>query len=792
MTQSTIQFITKTRLAELSRQRESLLRQYDEAENAGNGSDLESLAKLHDGLKKVRITQIPLHRDLPNLQVLFHGGDAPASLIAFWRSKLELEIQRGRLRAIIVYLFGACLSEWDASDIQGAGRQEERTAETHRVLQKITSTGDPPSLDLLEASLSVFHPHHDRVDLIITTRLNKSLNLELSVCEGLQWIASNPHHPHKTRQEAIQIEENQSLLNQLEIAVRTANRDPRTWHWPDEGVLPRILWTRNRWRLYPSLPLVDLMSLHHTASFWSTSIEEAYTSTAAILNIRSRLQKLIDLNAPDVITSNERRMLDSHKSRALLDWYEPVDPWTKEPVLSEDEEKPVIGIVGIRASRQAELRSTFSMGYGYGEGVNPMVTLVHSEMKVLRAAFPDQPLHVLKIDVRDYFVSVPHETLLAMLRGLGMSEEGIDFSQRFLKTPYLVGSDEAKPAQTGVPMEVEYSHWLCEKLMQLLEQYVHSKRTVRIIRQLDDLCILSPSGESVLTAYETVVAFLADLGLSLNQDKSGAVTVGGDTPAGLPDSRPRWGVLELTETGQWQTSMAGFQSYLEVSQKEVRSRRAILAKVRAYNDQLRHLVWGIGLAMDLGDRHRESANATLQTFENEFYGSGVSIFDGLKSELQQRNMGEQAEIPLAWMLWPITAGGLGLHSTTVMIGQYEVAYEMRSKTRKQAPSTKTDDWQSAANEWSDFYDDMNVTLEPAGCDDSKRMKTFVEDFIRRGKSISGGKQNELSSYWRWVLSIFGPEILDQLGTFEFLLTDLVPLHLIHDNLLGSDAGDGLA
>ena len=63
------------------------------------------------------------------------------------------------------------------------------------------------------------------------------------------------------------------------------------------------------------------------------------------------------------------------------------------------------------------------------------------------------------------------------------------------------------------------------------------------------------------------------------------------------------------------------------------------------------------------------------------------------------------------------------------------------------------------------------------------MKALVDDFIARGQEISGGKQQGLSDYWRWVLSVYGPEILDRFGTFRFLLTDLVPLQLIHEQLL---------
>jgi hypothetical protein len=67
------------------------------------------------------------------------------------------------------------------------------------------------------------------------------------------------------------------------------------------------------------------------------------------------------------------------------------------------------------------------------------------------------------------------------------------------------------------------------------------------------------------------------------------------------------------------------------------------------------------------------------------------------------------------------------------------------------------------------------------------MKTMVEDFIARGKEISGGKQEGLSDYWRWVLCVYGPEILEKFGTFRFLLTDLVPLQLIHEQLIADSS-----
>ena len=58
------------------------------------------------------------------------------------------------------------------------------------------------------------------------------------------------------------------------------------------------------------------------------------------------------------------------------------------------------------------------------------------------------------------------------------------------------------------------------------------------------------------------------------------------------------------------------------------------------------------------------------------------------------------------------------------------------------------------------------------------METLVQDFIKRGSEVSNREQESLSPYWRWILYIYGPQILDSLGTFRFLITELVPLQLI--------------
>ena len=50
--------------------------------------------------------------------------------------------------------------------------------------------------------------------------------------------------------------------------------------------------------------------------------------------------------------------------------------------------------------------------------------------------------------------------------------------------------------------------------------------------------------------------------------------------------------------------------------------------------------------------------------------------------------------------------------------------------------------------------------------------------VARGSEVRTTEQHGLSGYWRWVLAIYGPQILERCGSFRFLFTELVPLQLI--------------
>lgn len=146
-----------------------------------------------------------------------------------------------------------------------------------------------------------------------------------------------------------------------------------------------------------------------------------------------------------------------------------------------------------------------------------------------------------------------------------------------------------------------------------------------------------------------------------------------------------------------------------------------------------------------------------------------------------------AQLPEAWLHWPITAGGLGLRHASLRASIYAESFERR--TPPVPPLQRPGEWQRRDNEWARFYTALLVDVQPAAPVPNQVMETLVNDFINRGAGLSAGKQKTLSTYWRWILYIYGPQILDAFGTFRFLFSELVPLQLITERQLEGDETD---
>ncbi len=235
---------------------------------------------------------------------------------------------------------------------------------------------------------------------------------------------------------------------------------------------------------------------------------------------------------------------------------------------------------------------------------------------------------------------------------------------------------------------------------------------------------------------------------------------------------------------------AAFDAYVEQVKEQIAQAPSIIACVEAYNSAVAYFEHTLAIRAPLGEAHRQSIADAIAHFHYALFDDTTGIVARLRHQISERFLTNDAtvQLPESWFYWPITAGGLGLKQPAMLAASYAERYAQQKTVA--APDVRGADWQRRNNDWSRFYAHHLVLIEPTTPISNNVMETLVQDFISRGKQLSGGKQQSLSAYWRWVLYSYGSQLLDHFGTFRFLFTELVPVQLITQRYLAEgEAGD---
>lgn len=809
LSDSTTQFVTAVKLQELRAQHSQLRAAYDRlsAQVEATTGPYQRLRHFYRGLAGLTYAGRKVHPELADLGVLANetlpGLAISADLAERWSSRLANELAAGRMRSEFVFRFGILLEQWGTSG--GNHRPAPSPQQLHELREQIL-TAPPPN------------DHRALIEDLLTGVRGAGLGKDTetthtnSIWTVLNIIENDQYQPARLRAEARRLIQDNTLSGELADALTLLGTGPDALQWPAGGVATRAVWTKNKWRLYtdqnlPTTCLLDLLAVR-----WERELFDVIGGGRGeqVEDRRHRLERLRELNAPKIIIDNERQLLAEAEAQLRasgpnLSTTEPGDVWDprsrpgRDATDATDNDLPHGQSVLAQRRRHLVRLHEVTMADQYDHDMFfPVVALVNAEIKLARAAFPDRPLYLVKLDLRDYYPSIPHDLLLTILGTLGVCQAELDLVAKFLAMPLAATTDgsgptagrgdtgEARSVTRGVPMGYRLSALLAELVGRCMEAYVQRRTAIRIIRVVDDICLLTPDPDAAVAALGHVTSFFRACGLALNEDKFGAVCIGGQLPAAMAGPLPRWGMLTLDQRGAWSVHEASFQQHLAQSRRNVTAAGVVLSKVDIINADLTHLARAVALGADLGDQHRTEVNAALIRFADDYFGPGQGIVAALCEDIVSlvgplTDVDQQAPpqvIPEAWLYWPITAGGLGLSNPYIMAGQYAEAVRRRRDrvAVPQRPAEAT--WNTRDNQWARYYKQLLEPLDPVAPADTAATKSLTQDFIARGTTISQGAQTTLTSYWRWILSVYGPEIRERFGTFRFLNTELVPLQLL--------------
>ena len=795
MSTTTGSFITQMKLRALREQRSRLLHLYQELQQEANRepTDAGSLGVLYEGLRHITCANRKLHPDVANLEPLLERtGDESISpeTIVFWRERLEQELIRGQQRAEIGYLFGSVLEEWASTETETpeTGEQQNQLCATLvERLRHAAETGNYADLlDLLLAEWS-FNDKEERVQALqeaIGTHLQERIQLP-ELVGILEYLSSSPHHALHIRRQAQKVLTDPILQKELADALTILLDHLDEWQRPQEGIAPRLLWTLTKWRLCLDDELPTTCFLEILGQRWQSIFQRFFSAERATRLAQARRHSLSSraLRLAQLSSTLYRGLCASSLSE--IDIWEQVTPAPEQQTSATLERYLRLPEPGSIVEQRLQLKSDLSdlstlSGYDALRAAGSMeraLILIHAEIELARSAPSPTPLHVLKLDLKDFYPSLSHQVLLDILEHYGLSASQLTFFQAFLRIP-IQQHGQVVVSERGIPTYHRLSDLLAELVLGLFEQYVQRQARVEIVRLVDDICLLATSADEIFSAWQAARTFCAAFGLALNEEKCGSICIGGRRLLALTDRQPGWLLLTLDGQGRWNINWSAFETYLEGARQQVGHATSLLSLIDTYNAHLRYLVKALAMRADLGSAHRRGIAAAMERFSRAFFGDGQGIDQAVRRVLHERFIQEASDtsLPEAWLYWPKTAGGCGLLQAPLLAGSYALEYAQRVHVAP--PEERAHDWQYRHNAWSSFYRSLTQEIWASEPTTNQVMEALINDFVRHGSEMSNRQQRGLSPYWRWVLSIYGPQIVERLGTFRFLLTELVPLQLI--------------
>ena len=136
-------------------------------------------------------------------------------------------------------------------------------------------------------------------------------------------------------------------------------------------------------------------------------------------------------------------------------------------------------------------------------------------------------VHVVEVDIKGYFDSIPHERLMALVRERIADGRVLGLIESFLKQGVMeqMGQIEPEAQHEGTPQGGVISPLLANIYLNPLD-HLMSSNGHQMVRYADDMVILCPSAESAGCVLQTLREWASQAGLELHPEKTKVVDMG--------------------------------------------------------------------------------------------------------------------------------------------------------------------------------------------------------------------------------------------------------------------------
>ncbi|KAJ5286208.1 hypothetical protein N7524_001514 [Penicillium chrysogenum] len=443
----------------------------------------------------------------------------------------------------------------------------------------------------------------------------------------------------------------------------------------------------------------------------------------------------------------------------------------------------------------------------------------------------------IRSDFEWFGPSMPHATMLTVLKFFGVSDLWIKFFVVFLEAPLKFAQDGAEGSvqtrKRGIPMSHTLGDCLGESVLFCMDYAVNQATDGAFLYRLHDDFWFWGAQNTCVKAWQAMEQFSQVMGLKFNTEKTGTVQMGlGCSPlqSALPTGDIRWGFLVLdAQQERFIIDQAQVDQHIEELSRQLSSCKSVFAWVQAWNSYFGRFFTNnfAKPAICFGRDHIDMAISTLSRIERTLFNKTADdktpsdqingVTDYLRTLIADRF--DVHNLPDGFFYYPIELGGLGLLNPFIRLlamreniketprkllhkaslrdeAKYEAAKE---KFKKDGPDASSQFW----SEWSGKSKSF-MSLE----DYTRYPETFSPSLVRVYKQLTHvpSEMNvaltgsfdmekkylrsvasaasiphfygEMTPYWKWVAELYHEGMVRTYGGLAAVNREFIPLGVV--------------
>lgn len=440
------------------------------------------------------------------------------------------------------------------------------------------------------------------------------------------------------------------------------------------------------------------------------------------------------------------------------------------------------------------------------------------------------------------YPSLPHATILAVLKFLGVSEKWTGFFEKFLAAPLKFIDDpdvEPRLRRRGTHGSHVLSEVFGEVTLFCLDFLVNKESKGQSLwRVNDDLWFWSRSQDTCVTTWKAIQRFSKTMGLPIGEKSGGAHITAQDRhkttiQPSLPNGRIKWGMLYLNpESGRFEIDQDMVDGHIDELKRQLQDKEtSVFGWIQAWNAfASTFFTYNFGTPANcFGQQHVDMMLQAHEHIQREIFSSergtgDRSVITYLRDTIQSRF--GNTSIPDGYFFLPIDLGGLELSSPFInlvglrdsiitspdsLLDDFFKAEQEKYTTLKRRHAAKDKDILVMQNQGfrpddiDDFmsFEEYTRHRELLNYGPGRQLVHFYDELLRQPaqqtigydstgpisvglaqlknqNGLSGIRTdwNAMSPYWKWVTQLCGPEIVDRFGGFNVVDPGLLPIGLI--------------